>query len=93
MIIPGRFMSIVYHDRDRHGFPLVVRAERTDQSNLDQGRRRQRDRLPSSNTAASTEGGDTQSSWRSRFGLRMPGRSRQAQTPPAAPEACPPLTA
>ncbi|OAP63959.1 hypothetical protein AYL99_03186 [Fonsecaea erecta] len=89
MIIPGRFMSIVYHDRDRHGFPLVVRAERADQPAREQDRRRQRDRLPSSNTAASQEGADTQSSWRSRFGLRMPSRSRQAQTQPAAPEALP----
>ncbi|EXJ74486.1 uncharacterized protein A1O5_02782 [Cladophialophora psammophila CBS 110553] len=89
MIIPGRFMSIVYHDRDRHGFPLVVRAERADPSDREQGRRRQRERLPSSNTTPSHEGTETQSSWRSRFGLRMPGRSRQVQTQPAAPEAQP----
>lgn len=96
MIIPGRFMSIVYHDRDRHGFPLVVRAERRDQQNEQQGqggRRQHRERLPSSNTAASQEGAETQPSWRSRLGLRIPGRGRQAQSPPqaspAAPEAQP----
>ncbi|KIW77422.1 hypothetical protein Z517_09868 [Fonsecaea pedrosoi CBS 271.37] len=89
MIIPGRFMSIVYHDRDRHGFPLVVRAERTDQSNREQSRRQQGDRLPSSNTAAGHEGVDTQSSRRPRFGFRIPGLSRPAQTQTAAPEALP----
>ncbi|OAG36056.1 hypothetical protein AYO21_09774 [Fonsecaea monophora] len=89
MIIPGRFMSIVYHDRDRHGFPLVVRAERTDQSNREQSRRQQGDRLPSSNTAAGHEGVDTPSSRRPRFGFRIPGLSRPAQTQTAAPEALP----
>lgn len=102
MIIPGRFMSIVYHDRDRHGFPLVVRAERRGQpgppgpqgpqdreQDREQGRWQRGERLPSSNTAASQEGTETQPTWRSRFGLRIPGRSRQAEPPQAAPEAQP----
>lgn len=86
MIIPGRFMSIVYHDRDRHGFPVVVRAERTDQTEREPQQRGQ-------HPAPVNEGAETQppSSWRSRFGLRMPGRNRPAPTQniPAAPEAQP----
>jgi len=89
MIIPGRFMSIVYHDRDRHGFPLVVRAERRGQQGQEQGRRQRSERLPSSNTATSQDGVDTQPTWRSRFGLRLPGRSRQAEPQQAAPAATP----
>lgn len=94
MIIPGRFMSIVYHDRDRHGFPIVMRAERRGQQEREQGRRQRGESLPSSNTAAGQEGVETQSTWRSRFGLRIPGRSRQAEPQPqpqqaAAPEAQP----
>ena len=93
MIIPGRFMSIVYHDRDRHGFPLVVRAERRGQEERgEQGRRPGGDRQPSSTTAPSQDGVETQPTWRSRFGLRIPGRSRQAEPPQAtaAPEATTP---
>ncbi|EXJ77863.1 hypothetical protein A1O3_09022 [Capronia epimyces CBS 606.96] len=48
MIIPGRFMSIVYHDRDRHGFPVVVRTDRPGQAERE--RRRQRQRMASSTT-------------------------------------------
>jgi hypothetical protein len=91
MIIPGRFMSIVYHDRDRHGFPLVVRAERRGQQEQDQPRRQRGERFPSSNAAADQDGAEIQQqSWRSRFGLRIPGRSRQTEPPPQpAPEAQP----
>ena len=78
MIIPGRFMSIVYHDRDRHGFPLVVRAERTGPPE------RQRQRAIGSASTVAGDGSETQpqpASWRSRIaGLRIPGRSRPAQT-------------
>ncbi|KAJ9615241.1 hypothetical protein H2200_001315 [Cladophialophora chaetospira] len=79
MIIPGRFMSIVYHDRDRHGFPIVLRAERSDQRQREQGRRQRGDTLPNSNPAGGQEGLETQSTWRSRLGLRIPGRSRQGE--------------
>ena len=95
MIIPGRFMSIVYHDRDRHGFPMVVRAERTRSQPRQQGQReerRQRQRaeaLAGSNAAGTQDGAEIQPTWRSRFGLRIPGRSRQAEPQPAAPEAPP----
>ncbi|KIW64933.1 hypothetical protein PV04_07233 [Phialophora macrospora] len=91
MIIPGRFMSIVYHDRDRHGFPLVVRAERRGLQEQDQERRQRGETLPSSNAAANQDGAESQQqSWRSRFGLRIPGRSRQTEPPPQpAPEAQP----
>ncbi|KAK5056712.1 hypothetical protein LTR84_012244 [Exophiala bonariae] len=78
MYIPGRFMSIVYHDRDRHGFPVVVRAERAGQND------RQREREVSTATTANGDAPETQSqtpTWRSRFiGLRLPGRARP---PPA----------
>jgi len=94
MIIPGRFMSIVYHDRDRHGFPLVARAERPGQQEREARRQRQRERVPSSNTNAS-EGIETQPSWMSRLGARIPGRSgpartqQQLQSQSAAPEVQP----
>ncbi len=91
MIIPGRFMSIVYHDRDRHGFPIVMRAERRGQQEREQGRRQRGNRVPGSLTAATSDGTETQSTWRSRF--RLPGRSRPAvpqQQQPVAPEAEPP---
>lgn len=92
MVIPGRFMSIVYHDRDRHGFPLMVRADRAGQSE------RQRQRAPTSTNNPSNQGtnGSAQaSSWRSRIpALRMPGRARTAHTQrpnidSAAPDAQP----
>ncbi|KAJ9643280.1 hypothetical protein H2204_002176 [Knufia peltigerae] len=76
MVIPGRFMSIVYHDRDRHGFPVVVRAERRGTQEQDQDEQ-QRD---------SNRDGQRQpqhqppsSSFRSRLtGFRILGRSRPA---------------
>lgn len=79
MIIPGRFMSIVYHDRDRHGFPLVVRAERVDQPEQD---RQRRQRELSAATTIAGEAPEVQSppSRRGRFGFLMPGRGRRAQT-------------
>jgi hypothetical protein len=73
MVLPGRFMSIVYDERDRYGFPRVVR----DETPAEQRRRlrreqRQRDRQASE---APTEGAqevqaEQPSGWRSR--LRMP---------------------
>ncbi|KEF54314.1 uncharacterized protein A1O9_09480 [Exophiala aquamarina CBS 119918] len=78
MYIPGRFMSIVYHDRDRHGFPVVVRAERAGQGE------RQRERDLSAATTANGDAPETQpqtSTWRSRLtGLRLPGRARPPPT-------------
>ena len=78
MFIPGRFMSIVYHDRDRHGFPVVVRAERAGQNN------RGREREFSAATTVNGENADNQSqrpTWRSRLaGLRIPGRGTPATT-------------
>lgn len=83
MYIPGRFMSIVYHDRDRHGFPVVVRAERAGQGE------RQRERDLSAATTANGDVPETQSqtpTWRSRFaGLRIPGRARPAPTSSSQP--------
>jgi hypothetical protein len=90
MIIPGRFMSIVYHDRDRHGFPLVVRAERRGQQNDRQGRRQPGDQAPpASDPPVEQDGAETQqNTWRSRFGLRLPGRGRPTEAQPStAPEA------
>jgi len=91
MILPGRFMSIVYHDRDRHGFPLVVRAERTGPP------ARQRPRGPNLTATTTLNGTDIPSqspNWRSRLaGLRI-GRGRPVPTETAnsnraAPEAAP----
>ncbi|EXJ88727.1 hypothetical protein A1O1_05659 [Capronia coronata CBS 617.96] len=82
MIIPGRFMSIIYHDRDRHGFPLVVHAERPGQAERERQRQRQRRRVVTSTTAV--HGGRSESargapSWWARFRHPMPGRNRMAQ--------------
>ncbi|KAG9772373.1 hypothetical protein ABEF93_008796 [Exophiala dermatitidis] len=76
MIIPGRFMSIVYHDRDRHGFPVVERAGRP--GHAERERRRQRQRMA---TATSTvqEGQSAPPSLFARIRLAMPGRTRAAQ--------------
>ncbi|KIX01264.1 uncharacterized protein Z518_08989 [Rhinocladiella mackenziei CBS 650.93] len=97
MIIPGRFMNIVYHDRDRHGFPLVVRADRIDQPHRLEHTERPRQRRLSATTAVNGGFSDTQSpstGWRSRFaGFRLLGRGRAAPLNPnrgvAVPEAAP----
>jgi hypothetical protein len=74
MIIPGRFMSIVYHDRDRHGFPIVVNTNRPGPNE------RQRQRNDNAATTLDGAGNDAQqpsSTWRSRLaGVRMLGRRR-----------------
>ncbi|KIW21326.1 hypothetical protein PV08_01906 [Exophiala spinifera] len=78
MVIPGRFMSIVYHDRDRHGFPVVVRAERRGPQDQNQQRDMDRD-FQRSNPPQST-------SWRSRIpGFRILGRGRAAAPTQIAP--------
>lgn len=83
MIIPGRLLNIVYHDRDRHGFPVVVRAQRTDQV-AQQARA----------NAAAAERQSQRPNWRSRLaGLRIPGSNRPAReqtpNPSVAPEVQP----
>ncbi|KAI1614401.1 hypothetical protein EDD36DRAFT_225728 [Exophiala viscosa] len=82
MIIPGRFLNIVYHDRDRHGFPVVVRAQRTDQI------------AQQARPNAATDRQPQPESWRSRLtGLRFLGRNHpaqeQTQNDSAAPEVQP----
>lgn len=93
MILPGRFMSIVYHDRDRHGFPVVVRAERPGQAERE--RRQQRQRVATSTatiTGDPNEPPHQPSRWWSRVRLPIPGRNRTAQpqnSSPSAPESQP----
>lgn len=79
MVLPGRFMSIVYDERDRYGFPRVVREE-TPAQRRRRERREQRQRERSGQTEQTTEATTVppateiqeapQQSWRSR--LRMP---------------------
>lgn len=82
MVIPGRFMSIVYHDRDRHGFPLVVRAERTDAS--EGGRQRPRGLSATTTLNGADPASQSQpqaGNWRSRLaGIRLPGLNRPGQS-------------
>ena len=84
MVLPGRFMSIVYDERDRYGFPRVVReprpprpsrAERR-QSALDE-RARQRQMSAATTVNAESETGQQppqaqQTGWRSRLASRIP---------------------
>jgi hypothetical protein len=79
MVVPGRFLSIIYHDRDRHGFPVVVRQDRPGQQERE--RRQARDGIPSE--TMQQEG--TQPTWRSRLGGLRFGR-RQEQPTALAPE-------
>lgn len=43
MVLPGRFMSVVYNENDRHGFPQVIRHPRPSRAErqAEQQRRRQ----------------------------------------------------
>jgi hypothetical protein len=59
MVLPGRFMSIVYDDRDRYGFPRVAREPRpprTSRSLRRQQMREERERQISSATTVNADG-------------------------------------
>lgn len=78
MVLPGRFMSIVYDERDRYGFPRVVRDETPgEQRRRLRREQRQRERegqQQQDGDATQMEGSQERSEpprgWRSR--LRMP---------------------
>jgi len=65
MVLPGRFMSIVYNDNDRYGFPQVQR----DQMSSRAERRAERDRQRQVGGAAvQTQNGAESRTWRQRLG-------------------------
>jgi Ring finger domain len=94
MVLPGRFMSIVYDDRDRHGFPRVVREPRPSRS---ERRRQERERQISTATTVNAEGQTEEhpqpTGWRQRLrnvvptisGLRAHPPSSQAANTAASP--------
>ena len=77
MVLPGRFMSIVYDERDRYGFPRVVREPRPPRSSRSERRQqvreeRQRQMSAATTVNAESEGGENQpqqaqNGWRQRF--------------------------
>ena len=74
MVLPGRFMSIVYDDRDRYGFPRVVREPRPSRA---ERRQQERERQLSAATTVNPEGETQedrpQSGWRQRLqNVRVP---------------------
>lgn len=79
MVLPGRFMSIVYDERDRYGFPRVVReetpAEQRRRMRREQRQRSRGDSQPEGSDPAQAEGtqeiqGQQPQGWRGR--LRLP---------------------
>ncbi|KIV95459.1 hypothetical protein PV10_03113 [Exophiala mesophila] len=89
MYIPGRFMSIVYHDRDRHGFPVVMQTERQGRSSRTQQSEANGTNIESEEIQREPE----RTTWRSRItGFRLPRRNRpaasteQSSGPTASPE-------
>jgi hypothetical protein len=88
MVLPGRFMSIVYDDRDRYGFPRVVREPRPPRLSRSERRQQARDERqrqmstattvnPESELADATPQTTTQSGWRERLAsIRIPNPYR-----------------
>jgi hypothetical protein len=93
MILPGRFMSIVYDERDRYGFPRVVRDEtpterrRRERREMRARERDERQRQASevTQTAAPEVQQEQQSSWRSRLRLPRFGARNNASEPEQHP--------
>lgn len=63
MVLPGRFMSIVYNENDRHGFPQVVRHPRPSRAETQAEQERQRQE---SAATANTDAPPART-WRQRF--------------------------
>ncbi len=96
MVLPGRFMSIVYDERDRYGFPRVVREPRPPRQSRSERRQSARDeRLRQMSTAATVNPENeaaetqpqTQNGWRQRIANLstsnpMSGFRRNRETPP-----------
>ena len=79
MVLPGRFMTIVYNENDRHGFPTVVREPRPSRAERNQVHRAssaafQANREASDATAnAATNNENQRSGWRQRLAnIRLP---------------------
>ena len=101
MVLPGRFMSIVYDDRDRYGFPRVVREVRPSRAERRQQEREERQRQLSAATTVNPEVDNQeqrpQSGWRHRLqnvslpnpvsGFRRPRTSPSTGATPAQLEA------
>ena len=94
MVLPGRFMTIVYNENDRYGFPTVVREPRPSRAERNRMRRAssaafRTDRQASDATANATPENETQrTGWRQRLtNIRLPythRTSRQDQGAAAA---------
>jgi Ring finger domain len=61
MVLPGRFISVVYNENDRYGFPQVIRHPRPSRAEMRAEQERQRQE-----SAATTEAPPTRT-WRQRF--------------------------
>lgn len=61
MVLPGRFMSIVYDDRDRYGFPRVVREPRPPRTSRSLRRQQAREERQRQMSSATTVNGDGES--------------------------------
>lgn len=64
MVLPGRFMSVVYNENDRYGFPQVVRHPRA--SRAERRAEQDRQRQESAATTTNADAPPTRS-WRQRF--------------------------
>ena len=98
MVLPGRFMSIVYDERDRYGFPRVVREPRPGRAERRQQEREERERRLGAATTVNPETEQRpESGWRQRLqsvripnpisGMRRPASSPTNNTTPAQLEA------
>jgi hypothetical protein len=97
MVLPGRFMTIVYNENDRYGFPTVVREPRPSRAERNQVHRAssstfQANREASDATAnAATNNENQRSGWRQRLAnIRLPyphrsGGQDQAEGTPDVP--------
>jgi hypothetical protein len=96
MVLPGRFMTIVYNENDRYGFPTVVREPRPSRAERNQVNRAssaafRADREASNVTAnAATNNENQRSGWRQRLtNIRLPyphrsgGQDQAGRTPDA----------
>ena len=90
MVLPGRFMTIVYNENDRYGFPTVVREPRPSRAERNRMRRAssaafRNDRDPSDATAnAPAENETSRPGWRQRLtNIRLPYPGRSGRQDPA----------
>jgi hypothetical protein len=86
MVLPGRFMTIVYNENDHYGFPTVVREPRLTRAQRNQMRRASSAtfgtiRVTSEATASvATDNENQRSGWRQRLtNIRLPYPHRSAR--------------